>query len=62
MIDSCLVIKQTVVGLPYGMHLTPIFEKAKMPLKGEKCKLDFMKFTSKTLGQLRITTTNIWVW
>jgi len=25
MIDSCLDIKQTVVELPYGMHLTPIF-------------------------------------
>jgi len=28
-------------------------------LEGEKRKLDFMKFTSKTLGQLRITTTNM---
>ena len=27
-----------------------------MPLEGEKRKLDFMKFTYKTLGQLRITT------
>jgi len=59
MIDSCLAIKQTVAGLPYGMHLTPIFQKAKVPLEGEKRKLDFMKFTSKTLGQLRITTTNM---
>jgi len=59
LIDSCLAIKQTVVGLPYGMHLTPIFQKAKVPLKGEKRKLDFMKFTSKTLSQLRITTTNM---
>jgi len=58
MIDSCLAIKQTVVGLPYGMHLTPIFHKTNVPLEGEKRKLDFMKFTSKTLGQLRITTTN----
>jgi len=59
MIDSCLTIKQIVVGLPYAMHLTPIFQKAKVPLEGEKRKLDFMKFTSKTLGQLRITTTNM---
>jgi len=57
MIDSCLAIKQTVVGLPYGMHLT--FQKAKVPIEGEKRKLDFMKFTFKTLGQLRITTTNM---
>jgi len=59
MINSCLAIKQTVAGLPYGMHLTPIFQKAKMPLEGEKRKLDFMKFTFKTIGQLRITTTNM---
>ena len=59
MIDSCSAIKQTVAGLPYGMHLTPIFQKAKVPLEGEKRKLDFMKFTSKTLGELRITTTNM---
>jgi len=59
MIDSCLAIKQTVAGLPDGMHLTPIFQKANMPLESEKRKLDFMKFTSKTLGQLRMTTTNM---
>jgi len=59
MIDSCLAIKQTVAGFPYGMHLIPIFQKANVPLEGEKRKLDFMKFTSKTLGQLRITTTNM---
>jgi len=59
MIDSCSAIKQTVAGLPYGMHFTPIFQKAKVPLEGEKRKLDFMKFTSKTLGELRITTTNM---
>jgi len=58
-IDSCLAIKQSVAGLPYRMHLTPIFQKANVPLEGEKRKLDFMKFTSKTLGQLRITTTNM---
>jgi len=59
MIESCLAIKQTVVGLPYGMHLTPLFQKANVPLEGEKRKLEFMKFTSKTLGQLRITTSNM---
>jgi hypothetical protein len=30
-----------------------------VPLEGEKHKLDFMKFTSKTLGQLHITTSNM---
>ncbi|KEH17115.1 hypothetical protein MTR_0043s0140 [Medicago truncatula] len=59
MIDSCLAIKQSVAGLPYGMHLTSIFQKANIPLEGEKRKLDFMKFTSKNLGQLRITTSNM---
>jgi len=59
MIDSCLAMKQTVAGLPYGMHLISIFQKAKVPLEGEPHKIDFMKFTSKTLGQLRITTTNM---
>lgn len=59
MIDSCLAVKQSVAGLPYGMHLTSIFQKANIPLDGEKRKLDFMKFTSKTLGQLRITTSNM---
>ncbi|AES97002.2 hypothetical protein MTR_5g044090 [Medicago truncatula] len=59
MIDSCLAIKQTVASLPYGMHLTPLFQKAKVPLEGEKRKLDFMTFSSKTLGQLHITTSNM---
>ncbi|KEH15728.1 hypothetical protein MTR_0611s0030, partial [Medicago truncatula] len=59
MIDSCLAVKQSVAGLPYGMHLTSIFQKANIPFEGEKRKLDFMKFTSKTLGQLRITTSNM---
>lgn len=59
MIDSCLAIKQTVAGLPYGMHLTPLFQKAKVPLEREERKLDFMKFSSKTLGQLHITSSNM---
>jgi len=59
MIDSCLAIKQTVAGLPYGMHLTPLFQKANVPLEGEKRKLDFMTFSSKTIGQLHITTSNM---
>jgi len=59
MIDSCLALKPILDGLPYGMHLTPIFQKANVPLEGEKCKLDFMKFTFKALGQLRITTSNM---
>ncbi|XP_024642227.1 uncharacterized protein [Medicago truncatula] len=59
MIDSCLAIKQTSAGLPYGMHLTSIFQKAKVPLEGEKRKLDFMTFSSKTLGQLHITSSNM---
>ena len=41
------------------MHLTSIFQKSNVPLEGEKCKLNFMKFTSKTLRQLRITTSNM---
>ncbi|XP_024626571.1 nucleolin-like [Medicago truncatula] len=52
-------IKQTSAGLPYGMHLTSIFQKAKVPLEGEKRKLDFMTFSSKTLGQLHITSSNM---
>jgi len=59
MIDSCLAIKQTVSRLPFGMHLTSIFQKANVTLEGEKRRLNFMKFTSKTLGQLRITTSNM---
>jgi len=59
MIDSCLAIKQTVAGLPYGMHLTPLFQKANVPLEGEKHKLDFMTFSSKTIEQLHITTSNM---
>lgn len=59
MIDSCLAIKQTSAGLPYGMHLTSIFQKAKVPLEGEKRKLNFMTFSSKTLGQLHITSSNM---
>jgi len=59
MIDSCLAIKQTVVGLPYGMHLTPLFQKVNVPLEGEERRLDFMTFSSKTIGQLHITTSNM---
>ncbi|XP_039682976.1 DNA ligase 1-like [Medicago truncatula] len=51
--------KQTSAGLPYGMHLTSIFKKANVPLEEEKRKLDFMTFSSKTLGQLHITTSNM---
>jgi len=36
MIDQCYSIKQKVVGLPYGMHLTPIFRAAKIDLNKEK--------------------------
>jgi len=59
MIDSCLAIKQIVAGLPDEIHLTPIFQKEKVPIEGKKRKHDFVKFTSKALGQLRITTTNM---
>ena len=59
MIDQCYSIKQKIAGLPYGMHLTPIFRAAKIDLDKEKGQVTFMRFTAKTISQLRITTTNI---
>jgi len=59
MIDQCFSIKQKVAGLPYGMHLTPIFEAAGISLNKEKGEDTFMKFTVKTISQLHITTTNM---
>jgi len=59
MIDQCYSIKQKVVGLPYGMHLTPIFRAAKVDLDKEKGKATFMRFTAKTISQLRTTSTNM---
>jgi len=59
MIDQCFSIKQKVAGLPYGMHLTPIFEAAGISLNKEKGEDTFMKFTAKTISQLHITTTNM---
>jgi len=59
MIDSCLAIKHSVAGLPYRMHMTPIFKKANVSLEGEESKYDFMRFTAKNLGQLHITTSNM---
>jgi len=59
MIDSYLNVKQKIVELPYGMHLTPIFKVAQVSLEGEESKYTFMRFTTKTLGQLHITTSNM---
>ena len=59
MIDQCFSIKQKVAGLPYGIHLTPIFEAAGISLNKEKREDTFMKFTAKTISQLHITTTNM---
>jgi len=59
MIDQCYSIKQKVSGLPYGMHLTPIFRAAKINLDKEKGQATFMRFTAKTISQLRLTSTNM---
>jgi len=59
MIDQSYSIKQKVVVLPYGMHLTPIFRAAKIDLDKEKGQATFMRFTAKTISQLRITSTNM---
>jgi hypothetical protein len=59
MIDQCFSIKQKVAGLPYGMHLTPIFKAVGISLDGEEGQDTFMKFTAKTISQLRLTSTNM---
>jgi len=59
MIDSYLNVKQKIVELPYGMHLTPIFKVAQVSLEGEESKYTFMRFTTKTLGQLHITSSKM---
>jgi len=59
MIDQCFSIKQKVAGLPYGIHLRPIFEAAGISLNKEKGEDTFIKFTAKTISQLHITTTNM---
>ena len=59
MIDQCFSIKPKVVGLPYGMNLTPIFRAANISLDEEDGQDTFMKFTAKTISQLRLTTTNM---
>jgi len=59
MIDQCFSIKQKVAGLPYGMHLTPIFRAAKISLDEEQGENTFMRFTAKTISQLCLTSTNI---
>jgi len=59
MIDSCLDVKQKFVELPYGMDMTPIFKAAQVSLEGEECEYTFMRFTTKTLGQLHTTTSNM---
>jgi len=59
MIDQCFSIKQKVVGLPYGMNLKPIFRAANISLDEEEEQDTFMKFTAKTISQLRLTTTNM---
>jgi len=59
MIDQCFSIKQKVVGLPYGMNLTPIFRAANISLDKEEGQDTFMKFIAKTISQLRLTSTNM---
>ncbi|KEH17462.1 hypothetical protein MTR_0014s0490 [Medicago truncatula] len=59
MMDQCYSFKQKVAGLPYGMHLTPIFEAAGISLGKEKGQDTFMRFTAKTISQLHITTSNM---
>ena len=59
MIDSCMNPKQSNVALAYGMHITPILRAAKIDLEGEAGGYTFMRFTSKTLAQLHITTSNM---
>ena len=59
MIDSCMNPKQSNAALAYGMHITPILRAAKIDLEGEAGDYTFMRFTSKTLAQLHITTSNM---
>ena len=59
MIDSCMNPKQSNVALAYGMHITPILRATKVDLEGEDGDYTFMRFTSKTLAQLHITTSNM---
>jgi hypothetical protein len=59
MIDSCMNPKQSNAALAYGMHITPILRAAKVDLEGEEGDYTFMRFTSKTLAQLHITTSNM---
>ncbi|AET03785.2 hypothetical protein MTR_8g075670 [Medicago truncatula] len=59
MMDQCYSFKQKIAGLPYGMHLTPIFEAAGISLNKEKGQDTFMRFTTKTISQLHITTSNM---
>jgi len=59
MIDSCMNPKQSNAALAYGMHITPILRATKVNLEGEDGDCTFMRFTSKTLGQLHITTSNM---
>ncbi|XP_039683064.1 uncharacterized protein [Medicago truncatula] len=59
MIDSCTNPKQSNAALAYGMHITSILRAAKVDLEGEDGDYSFMRFTSKTLAQLHITTSNM---
>jgi len=61
MINSCMNLKQSNAALAYGMHITPILIAAKVNLEEEEEDGDytFMRFTSKTLAQLHITTSNM---
>ncbi|AES97256.1 hypothetical protein MTR_5g047870 [Medicago truncatula] len=59
MTDSCLNPKQSNAALAYGMHITSILRSAKVNLEGEDGDYSFMRFTSKTLAQLHITTSNM---
>jgi len=59
MIDSCINPKQSNAALAYGMHITPILRAAKVNLEEEDGDYTFMRFTSKTLAKLHITTSNM---
>jgi len=59
MIDPCMNPKQSNDALAYGMHITPILRAANVNLEEEDGDYTFMRFTSKTLAQLHITTSNM---
>lgn len=59
MINYFMNPKKSNVSIAYGMHITLILRTAKVDLEGEDGNYTFMRFTSKNLAQLHITTTNM---